>query len=183
MRFGRPVLLITVFFRVIEVAETRLTACVAVAAEPQLRLIVEADAGGYPVDERSLVRLLVYASEFDIEGIIEADVTYRGWFTVGSQSGEWGNKQFVKQHIVGHGALGDFFNSKMNSIKMGDTPSVDWLLHGMPDDLSQPGWGGQFVRAWQRLYSRFDRLTTSDDQKEVLSLPHQMHHRAHKTGP
>lgn len=39
-------------------------------ADDRLRLIVETDAGGDPDDEQSLVRLLVYASEFDIEGII-----------------------------------------------------------------------------------------------------------------
>ena len=36
----------------------------------RLRLIVETDAGGDPDDEQSLVRFLVYASEFDVEGII-----------------------------------------------------------------------------------------------------------------
>lgn len=102
--------------------------------------------------------------------IIESNATYRGWFTGGNQVGTWGNKEFVKQHVVGHGALGDFFNSKMNTIKMGDTPSVGWLLHGMPDDPSQPGWGGQFVRAWTRPYSRFDRLTTPEDQMEVFGV-------------
>src|SRR5688572_13794282 len=38
--------------------------------ESRVRLIVETDAGGDPDDEQSLVRLLVYASEFDIEGLI-----------------------------------------------------------------------------------------------------------------
>ena len=36
----------------------------------RLRLIVETDAGGDPDDEQSLVRLLLYANEWDIEGII-----------------------------------------------------------------------------------------------------------------
>lgn len=36
----------------------------------RLRVIIETDAGGDPDDEQSLVRFLVYASEFDIEGII-----------------------------------------------------------------------------------------------------------------
>ncbi len=102
--------------------------------------------------------------------IIEANATYRGWFTGGNQSSQWGNKEFVKQHIVGHGALGDFFNSKMNSIKMGDTPSVGWLLNGTPNDPSQPGWGGQFVRAWTRPYSQFHRLTTPNDEMEVFGV-------------
>src|SRR6478735_3829919 len=41
------------------------------AAEPaRLRVIVETDAGGDPDDEQSLVRFLVYANEWDVEGII-----------------------------------------------------------------------------------------------------------------
>lgn len=38
--------------------------------EPPLRLIIETDAGGDPDDEQSLVRFLLYANEWDIEGII-----------------------------------------------------------------------------------------------------------------
>lgn len=34
------------------------------------RVIIETDAGGDPDDEQSLVRFLVYANEFDIEGLI-----------------------------------------------------------------------------------------------------------------
>jgi hypothetical protein len=41
----------------------------APAAE-RLRLIVETDAGGDPDDEQSLVRFLLYANEWDVEGII-----------------------------------------------------------------------------------------------------------------
>ncbi len=37
---------------------------------PRLRLIIETDAGGDPDDEQSLVRFLLYANEWDIEGII-----------------------------------------------------------------------------------------------------------------
>jgi len=41
----------------------------AVASE-RLRVIVETDAGGDPDDEQSLVRFLLYANEWDVEGII-----------------------------------------------------------------------------------------------------------------
>jgi len=102
--------------------------------------------------------------------IIESNATYRGWFTGGNQSGQWGNKAFVSQHIAGKGALGDFFVSKKGDIKMGDTPSVGWLLKGAPDDPSLPGWGGQFVLAWKRPYVSFDRLTTKDDRMEVFGV-------------
>src|SRR5689334_17577733 len=39
-------------------------------AGDRIRLIVETDAGGDPDDEQSLVRFLLYANEWDIEGII-----------------------------------------------------------------------------------------------------------------
>lgn len=102
--------------------------------------------------------------------IIESNATYRGWFTGGNQSGQWGNEAFVSRHIAGKGALGNFFVSKKADIKMGDTPSVGWLLKGTPDDPSQPGWGGRFVRAWERPYSRFERMTTKEDRIEVFGV-------------
>ncbi len=102
--------------------------------------------------------------------IIESSATYRGWFTGGNQSGQWGNRAFVSQHIAGKGALGDFFVSKKADIKMGDTPSVGWLLRGTPDDPSQPGWGGRFVRAWERPYYRFERMTAKKDRMEVFGV-------------
>jgi hypothetical protein len=102
--------------------------------------------------------------------IIESNATYRGWFTGGNQSGQWGNRAFVSRHIAGKGALGDFFVSKKNDVKMGDTPSVGWLLKGTPEDPSQPGWGGSFVRAWDRPYSRYERMTTKEDRIEVFGI-------------
>ncbi len=38
--------------------------------DARIRLIIETDAGGDPDDEQSLVRFLLYANEWDIEGII-----------------------------------------------------------------------------------------------------------------
>ncbi len=103
--------------------------------------------------------------------IIEANATYRGWFVGGDQSGEWGNKEFVAAHIAGRGALGEFFNTQLKGvIKMGDSPSVGWLLRGDTDDPTQPGWGGKFVRIWDGRKTIFDRLTTEADQVEVFGV-------------
>ncbi len=102
--------------------------------------------------------------------IIEANATYRGWFVGGNQEGEWGNKEFVTRHVKAHGALGEFFASKKEDLKMGDTPSVAWLLKGTPDDPSQPGWGGRFVRAWKRPYLRVRRLPSPSDRMEVFGI-------------
>jgi hypothetical protein len=77
---------------------------------------------------------------------IEANTTFRGMYVGGEQDGEWGNKSFLDQHVRGHGALGDFLVLKLDAIKMGDTPSVLYLLCGDPDDPTAPHWGGSFVK-------------------------------------
>lgn len=96
---------------------------------------------------------------------VEANATYRGWFVGGDQSEQLSNAAFVAAHVAGHGALGDFFATQLGgSMKMGDTPSVAWLLRGDPSDPSQPGWGGRFVRSWKRPVATFDRVTTAADE-------------------
>ena len=103
--------------------------------------------------------------------IIEANETYWGWFTGGNQDGDLGNTPFVAEHIAGHGALGNYFAAQLKAtIKMGDSPSVGWLLHGTPEDPTQPGWGGQFVRAWERTYKVFNRLTTVANEIEQFGV-------------
>ena len=103
--------------------------------------------------------------------IIEANATYRGWFVGGNQAGEWGNTAFVSKHLAGRGALGDYFATHLRgTIKMGDSPSVAWLLHGKPDDPSQLGWGGKFVRIWDVRKTVFERFTTEADRAEVFGV-------------
>ena len=78
---------------------------------------------------------------------IHNDTTFRGWYIGGEQGGDLGNKSFVQEHAQGHGALGDYFSRlKGGSIKMGDTPTVSWLLRGTPDDPTKESWGGRFVK-------------------------------------
>jgi hypothetical protein len=103
--------------------------------------------------------------------IIETNSTYRGYFAGGNQEGDWSNAGFVKRHVAGKGALGTYFAEHLGGvIKMGDTPSVNWLLRGTPGEPSWPNWGGQFVRAWDRPYANFNRLTTTEDRIEIFGI-------------
>ncbi|NQV34223.1 MAG: DUF1593 domain-containing protein [Phycisphaeraceae bacterium] len=77
---------------------------------------------------------------------IENDTTFRGMYMGGSQSGDLGNRRFTEKHVKGHGHLGAFFMQKKADIKMGDTPSVLYLLQGNPDIPETSHWGGAFVR-------------------------------------
>jgi hypothetical protein len=51
-------------------AEDPLLSEISREAAQRLRVIVETDAGGDPDDEQSMVRFLIYANEWDVEGII-----------------------------------------------------------------------------------------------------------------
>jgi hypothetical protein len=79
--------------------------------------------------------------------LIHNDTTFRGWYIGGHQDNDLGNRSFVVTHARGHGALGDrFARLKGGSIKMGDSPTVAWLLRGCPEDPAQESWGGRFVK-------------------------------------
>lgn len=103
--------------------------------------------------------------------MIEANSTYRGWFVGGNQQGELGNAAFVERHLSGHGAMGDYFAGRLHgSIKMGDTPSVTYLLGATPHDPARDSWGGRFVRAWERQRRLFDRPASAADKVEAFSI-------------
>jgi hypothetical protein len=110
------------------------------------------------------------AENFPTLWIIESNATYRGWFVGGNQSGKWSNTEFVRTYVKDFGALGEYFYSKGKSMKMGDTPSLTYLLHGTPEDPTQPGWGGRYVRAWDRPHKVFDRITTEKDSIEQFGV-------------
>lgn len=111
------------------------------------------------------------ADNFPTLWMIETNATYRGYFVGGRQEGEWGNAGFVARHVAGRGAIGAYFTEHLGGvIKMGDTPSLNWLLKGQPGDPGQPGWGGRFVRAWERPFARFERLTTAEDRLEIFGI-------------
>ncbi len=112
------------------------------------------------------------ADHFPELWMIESNATYRGWFTGGNQEGEWGNEGFPEKHIKDKGALGAFFMTQLGgSIKMGDTPSLAWLLNSPdPEDPTLSNWGGQYVKAWERPYYLFDKLPLKSDSIQEFSI-------------
>ncbi|MBN2310175.1 MAG: DUF1593 domain-containing protein [Candidatus Hydrogenedentes bacterium] len=76
---------------------------------------------------------------------IESDSTFRGMYVGGNQAGDLENRAFLDAHVRGHGALGRLLVEKRSAIKMGDTPSVLYLLAGVPGDPAGEHWGGRFV--------------------------------------
>jgi hypothetical protein len=76
---------------------------------------------------------------------IENDTTFRGMYACAGSSGTYGNTSWPQNHVKNHGALGSLFMNKKPDIKMGDTPSVLYLMAGDPNDPSREHWGGSFA--------------------------------------
>ena len=110
--------------------------------------------------------------------MIESNATYRGWFVGGDQSGQWGNETFVATHVAGHGNLGEYFahgivfrGEPRARLKMGDSPSLAYLLRGNAgDDPSHGSWGGAFVQAWERGRLVWRRPPTETDAVETFRV-------------
>ncbi|SHM55429.1 protein of unknown function [Cyclobacterium lianum] len=79
--------------------------------------------------------------------MIEANSTYRGWFMDNDSPGDLKGDAYYENYIQGRGALGkDFINYYEGNLKMGDTPSLVYLMNGEPDDPSGESWGGSFEK-------------------------------------
>ena len=83
---------------------------------------------------------------------IKSTATHRGMYLGGNHSGDLDRTEFVSTHVDGHGALGNLYSLKHSTLKMGDTPSVLYLLSplvggvGNWDDPTEDSWGGRFQK-------------------------------------
>lgn len=103
--------------------------------------------------------------------MIENNSTYRGWWVGGNQDGDMGNQSFVEENIREHGASGDYFaRFKKGKIKMGDTPTMAYLLRGDPDDPTGDSWGGRFARVDNRPRFVFAESASESDNVELFGI-------------
>ncbi len=103
--------------------------------------------------------------------MIEANATYRGWFLDEDSPDDLSNDNFYGNFIKEYGELGvDFKNHYGGSIKMGDTPSLAYLMHGEPEDPTSESWGGSFVKIGHSTKDLFERNTTVRDTITVYSV-------------
>jgi hypothetical protein len=96
--------------------------------------------------------------------IIEANATYRGWFMDADSPEMLTGKAYYGSYIRGKGAMGnDFINYYKGEIKMGDTPSVAYLLNGNPEQPTGESWGGSFVQIDRSSRTKFRGNSTTAD--------------------
>lgn len=103
------------------------------------------------------------AQHFPSLWMIENNSSYRGFITDNKKNDCW-NTGFYDYALKGRGHLAaDFASYYKGVVKMGDTPSLLYMLDGTPEQPGEDCWGGSFVpvtRSPRRVFCR--NLTLSD---------------------
>lgn len=102
--------------------------------------------------------------------MIEANASYRGFIADDKKNDKF-NKLYYDNCIKGAGHLGeDFINYYGGNVKMGDTPSLLYMMDGDPNDPLKESWGGSFERLTYTPRTIFTRNTTMQDTVPVYSI-------------
>ena len=139
---------------------------------PQIRNRIRINYVGGPNKKWGLNAYEYILREFPDVWMIEDNSSFMGWFVGGNKSEDIENHKFVELYAKGHGALGDYFASEKlhGTVKMGDTPTVVWLLNGTPEIPENDSWGGWFERVWNRPHRTYHRNTTLEDKVEEFEV-------------
>lgn len=101
---------------------------------------------------------------------IEANASYRGFITNDKLPGKF-NKDYYDECIRGAGYLGeDYIKYYDGKVKMGDTPSLLYMMDGNPDNPQRESWGGSFEKFTHSPRVIFDRATTLKDTVPVYAI-------------
>ena len=87
------------------------------------------------------------AEHFPDLWFIEANALYRGFFSNSGAPDSLKNENYYQHFIREAGHLGRRFKDYYKGIiKMGDTPSLLYLMNGDPSDPCSDSWGGRFQK-------------------------------------
>lgn len=102
--------------------------------------------------------------------MIENNASYRGFIDNGKMAGRYG-RDYYNECMRGAGHLGtDFINYYGGNVKMGDTPSLLYMMDGDPSDPGKEGWGGSFEKLARSPRVIINHPATLDDTVPVYSV-------------
>jgi Protein of unknown function (DUF1593). len=95
---------------------------------------------------------------------IEVNSSYYGFFSNSDAPDSIRSTNYYSHCIEARGALGkDFINYYKGEVKMGDTPSLLYMMDGSPSDPTRESWGGSFEKFTYSPRVIFNRTTTVAD--------------------
>ncbi|MFC6099199.1 nucleoside hydrolase-like domain-containing protein [Olivibacter domesticus] len=102
---------------------------------------------------------------------IESNGSYNGFFSDNKAPDSLKNANYYNCYIQEAGYLGkDFKNYYKGVIKMGDTPSLLYMMDGDPNDPLKESWGGSFEKFDRSPRIIYNRNTTLTDTVTVYSV-------------
>lgn len=125
---------------------------------------------GGPNKKWSVNSYVYVAEHFPDLWMIESNASYRGFIGQNKVKDEF-NAGYYDTYIRGAGKLGpDFINYYKGQCKLGDTPSLLYVMDGDPADPTRESWGGSYVPMTRSPRVVFDRQTTAADTVAVYSV-------------
>ncbi len=111
------------------------------------------------------------AENFPNLWFIESNASYYGFFS-NNVPDSLNNKNYYKNYIIEAGYLGKEYknNRYKGNLKMGDTPSLLYMMDGNPDNPMKESWGGSYLKFQQSPRLIFSRNTTINDTVPVFSI-------------
>lgn len=128
-----------------------------IAAKIRIRWI------GGPNKKWSLNSYAYIIENFSNLWFVEDNESYRG-FIADSKNPDQYNAGFYEHYVKGAGNLGEDFYSYLKGVpKLGDTPTLLYMMNGDPANPEGESWGGSFEKCAYTPRTIFDRPTTSCD--------------------
>jgi hypothetical protein len=111
------------------------------------------------------------AQHFPNLWFIENNASYYGFFSSTTVLDSVSGSSYYDTHMRAAGHLGpDFKQYYQGNVKMGDTPSLLYLLDGDPTKPGRESWGGSFEQFTHSPRVVFDRVTTTADTVAFCTL-------------
>ncbi len=104
------------------------------------------------------------AEHFPALWFIEVNASYYGFFSNSNELDSVNPTDYYERYIKASGHLGkDFINYYKGEVKMGDTPSLLYLMDGNPNNPMRESWGGSFTNFKHSPHVVYNRPTTIKD--------------------
>jgi len=111
------------------------------------------------------------AKNFPDLWFIEVNSSYYGFFSDNGVPDSLKDENYYNNYIRGAGYLGKAFKNYYNgNIKMGDTPSLLYMMNGDPNNPLGESWGGSFTKINHSSRVIFNRNTTISDTIPLCSI-------------